>query len=201
MWSDEIMARAVIKGYDILLTIDMQILADNAAKTKYNVLTATQNILNKTSYKEPIILQEYTICFQITEESKTKENKYGDTRQEWIKISRKIDPTTEVSKTRIRKKLSKSDLDDVTRDPEDWITKLELLRGSLKKMVVIVYCVEMMTHIMSNLPEEYKKIVENLEDEVDDNIYPLTIERICDKLLSKYDQKNEQSETKTSREY
>ena len=59
----------------------------------------------------------------------------------------------------------------------------------------------MMTHIMSNIPEEYKKIVENLEDEVDDNIYPLTIERICDKLLSKYDQKNEQSETKTSREY
>ena len=141
MWSDEIMARAVIKGYDILLTIDMQILADNAAKTKYNVLTATQNILNKTSYKEPIILQEYTICFQITEESKTKENKYGDTRQEWIKISRKIDPTTDVSKTRIRKKLLKSDLDDVTRDPEDWITKLELLRGSLKKLVVIVYCV------------------------------------------------------------
>ena len=50
-------------------------------------------------------------------------------------------------------KFAKSELDDVTRDPEDWITKLEFLRGDLQKLGVIINDVEIMTHIMSNLLE------------------------------------------------
>ena len=57
------------------------------------------------------------------------------------------------SKTRLRKTFAKSELYDVTRDPEDWITELELLRGDLRKLVVIIDDMEMMTHILSNLPE------------------------------------------------
>ena len=45
----------------------------------------------------------------------------------------------------------------------------------------------MMTHILSNLPEEYQTIVEILEDELDDKDYPLTIERIHDNLSVKFD--------------
>ena len=59
----------------------------------------------------------------------------------------------------------------------------------------------MMTHILSNLPEEYQTIVKVLEDEVDDDNDPLTIERIHDKLLVRYDQKNEQLWPITSSEY
>ena len=58
----------------------------------------------------------------------------------------------------------------------------------------------MMTHILSNLPEEYQAIVEILEDDLDDEDDPLTIERIPDKILVKFDQMNEQSEPRTSRE-
>ena len=68
------------------------------------------------------------------------------------------------SNTRLQNKFAKCELDDVTRDPEEWITDLELFRGYLLKLGVIIDDVEMMTQILSNLPEEYKNIFENIED-------------------------------------
>ena len=59
---------------------------------------------------------------------------------------------------------------------------------------------EIMTHILSNLPESYKNILEILEDDLDYDNNPQTIDRIHDKLLVRYDQMNEQPETRTSRE-
>ena len=43
----------------------------------------------------------------------------------------------------------------------------------------------MMTHILSDLPEEYQIIVDILEEKWDDDNDPLTIERICDKIFMK----------------
>ena len=51
----------------------------------------------------------------------------------------------------------------------------------------------MMTHILSNLTEEYDNLVKNLEYELDDDIDMLTIERIWDKLSAKCDKMNAQS--------
>ena len=58
--------------------------------------------------------------------------------------------------------IRKSELYYATGDPEDCITEKELLRGDLKKLRVIINDVEMMTHIMFNLLEEYKNIVDNI---------------------------------------
>ena len=53
-------------------------------------------------------------------------------------------------------------------------------------MGFIVDDVEIMTYILSNLPEEYEKIIENLEDELDDDIDMFTIKNIWDKLSANY---------------
>ena len=132
------------------------------------------------------------VCFQIVEEAKTQANKYGDTRLAWIKLSRKFDPTTGYFKKILRNKISKCKLDDVTRNPEEWITQLELLRGDLRKLDVKIDGSEMMTHILSNLPEEYQNIVEILEYGLDDDSNTLNIKRIRDKLSVKFDRMNEQ---------
>ena len=87
------------------------------------------------------------------------------------------------SKTRLRKTFSKSELCDVTRDPEDCTIDIELLRGKFLKLVVIMYDVKIMTHIMHNLPEGYKSIAGTLEEKLDGNIYPLTIEIIQKQIL------------------
>ena len=100
---------------------------------------------------------------------------------------------TGASKTRLRKKFAKCELYGVTRDPEYWTTELELFRANLRKLGVIVDDAEMMTHIISNLPEEYENIVENLEDELDDDIAMLNIKIIWDKLSAKYNRMNTRS--------
>ena len=91
------------------------------------------------------------------------------------------------------KKFAKSELYDVTRDAEDWISELELLRGDLRKLGVIIDDAKMMTRILSNLPEEYKNIIENPKDELEEDIDTLTIERIQDKISAKYNRINELS--------
>ena len=55
-----------------------------------------------------------------------------------------------------------------------------------------------MTHILSNLLDEYQNIVEVLDDGLnyEDNI--LTIDRICDKILVKYHWMSKKSRPKTS---
>ena len=56
-----------------------------------------------------------------------------------------------------------------------------------------------MTHILSNLPEEYQTIVEFLEDELYDKYHPLTIERIREKLSVKFDRMNERFKKNSKR--
>ena len=71
-------------------------------------------------------MQEDTVCFQIIEEAKTKSNKYGDARIAWTKLPKKIEPTKDAPKIVLGKKFSKCKLDDLTRNPEEWITYIDL---------------------------------------------------------------------------
>ena len=116
-----------------------------------------------------------------------------------MKISRNFESTTGASKTRLHKKFGKCKLDEVTRNPEEWIIEIELIRLYLKNTNVHLDDLEMMTHIILNLPEEYQTMVEILEYKSDDDSKPLTIERIRDKLSVKFDQMNKKSRPRTSR--
>ena len=78
----------------------------------------------------------------------------------WTEFSRKFEPTTGAPKTILCKKIARYKLDEVTRNPEELITELELLREDLQKMDIYIDNSEMMTHILFNLPEEYHTIVE-----------------------------------------
>ena len=98
-----------------------------------------------------------------------KSNKYRDLKKVWVNISRKFEPTTGTSKTKLRKIYAMCKLDDVTRDPKEWITEIELFRVDLQNLDVHIDDSEMMTHILSNLPEAYYNIVEILEDNLDDD--------------------------------
>ena len=65
-----------------------------------------------------------TVCVHIVEESVTKELTNGCNLRACEKLNKKFQPTIGASKTRLRKKFAKCELDDVKRDPEDWITEL-----------------------------------------------------------------------------
>ena len=67
------------------------------------------------------------------------------------------------------------------------INQLELLRGELQKLLVIIDNVKMMNHIISNLPRQYENIVKNLEYKLDDKIDMLMIKIIWGKKTAKSD--------------
>ena len=73
--------------------------------------------------------------------------------------------------------MAKWKIDDITRNPKEWITEIKLIRGDLKKLDWHIDDSEMMTHILSNLPEEYHTIMEILEDKLDGKFTPLTIDK------------------------
>ena len=129
------MARGVIKGHHVLLTGAKKILEYDADKTEDKEFSALE-LLNFTAYNELIISQEDMVRFQIVGEAKTKANKYGATRQYWMKLSRKPESTTGAYNTRIRNKFAKCEIYDVTRNPEEWTTKIKLLIGDLCKIHV-----------------------------------------------------------------
>ena len=78
------------------------------------------------------------MCFQTVEELVNKDSPNGSALVAW---DRSIQEN-------ILQGICKSELDDVSRDPEYWITELELLRGDLQKMEVIIDDLEIIAHIM-----------------------------------------------------
>ena len=116
MWLRKSMSRTGIKGYHILITGDKNILVGDALKKIKSF--SELKLLNKTAYNNLILTQEDTFYFRIDEELETKANKYRNTRQAWINISRKFEPTTRASKITLRKKFSKLKPDGVTRNPK-----------------------------------------------------------------------------------
>ena len=72
-----------------------------------------------TVWNDLILAQEEMVWFHIVEESKVESNTYGYVIQTWMKL---------LIETRLSKKFAKFKLDDATRNPEEWGTKIELLR-------------------------------------------------------------------------
>ena len=129
----KLMARAGINKYDIVLRGTVKNLVDDVLK-KDQGYTAVLINLNNIVYNELILRQDDIVCFQIVEDLMSTEFPNGDMRKLWEKLSKKFKSTTEASKTRLQKKFSNSDLKDITSEPKNWITDLELLRDNLKNL-------------------------------------------------------------------
>ena len=145
------MEGAGIKGYYVLLTIYKTITDDDKDEIQDKEISELK-LINITAYNELIIAQEYTIWFQIIEEENLEDNKYGDTTLAWTTLSINFESITGASITRITKKFAKYELDDVTINPEEWITELKLHRRELQKLDVHIDDSEMMNLILSNIP-------------------------------------------------
>ena len=121
-------------------------------------MIAPLKIINKTAYNELILSQEDTVCFCIFDEEEIRDNKYGDKRIVWVKLTTKFYPTTRDYITRLRKKFAERELDNTTKNPKEWIAKLELIRGYLRNMDVYIDDTEIMTNILSNYMEATIKL-------------------------------------------
>ena len=68
-----------------------------------------------------------------------------------------------------------SALSSWNKDPEVWISKLEVIRKRLKKMSNEISNEDTMIHILNNLPQEFNMVVDAMERKLDDLVDPLTL--------------------------
>ena len=187
-WAKKFKTAATLRGYNIVLTE-----ADPKVPRQSKVLKDTDKELlrlrkaNDKAYCELILACHGDISFGIVEKSVTKDLPEGDANLAWKALKRRFDPKTSSSKLKLKKQFTNSSLTDWKKDPADWIMELEKIRTQLSGMKHVISDEDFMIHILANLPDEYESKVESLENDLDNEDDPLTLDRMSIELDAKYE--------------
>ena len=127
------------------------------------------------------------ISFGLVDESTSAVCLDGDAGKAWKKLKNRYKSQTSASKVKIMGQLHASRLTKKTKDPEVWITELEILRSRLKEMGTAVDDKFPILYILNNLPSEYDNVVDNLEERVDSELSLLGLEDVRQKRSEKFE--------------
>jgi hypothetical protein len=78
-----------------------------------------------------------------------------------------------------------SKLEDVSTDPDKWIQSLEILRQRLAILGHPVSKMDLIIHVMHNLPEEYGTTIEIIQNEIENA--DILFEKVKEKLRMKFE--------------
>ena len=170
-WAKKFMSAAALRGYNIILTE-----ADPKVPKQSKILLKLRKANQKTYY-ELILACHGDIAFGMVEKSVTKDLSDGDKNLAWNSLKRRFDPQTSSNKLTLNKKFTNSSWTNWKKDLADWITELEKIRTQLDIMGYVILDKDFMIHILANLPDEYKNKVESLENDLDNEDGPLTLDR------------------------
>ena len=112
----------------------------------------------------------------------TKDLPDGDANLAWDSFKRRFYPQTSSNKLKLKKKFTNSSLTNWKKDPADWITKSEKIRTQLYRMGHIISDENFMIHILANLPEVHKSKIKSLENDLDNEDEPLTLDHMSVEL-------------------
>ena len=110
--------------------------------------------VNEKAYNNLILVCSGEIGCSIVDEPVTNELPDGDAELAWRESQRRFEQDTSADKVKLKKEFNASKLSSWNKDPEIWISKLEVIRKRLKKMSNEISDEDMMIHILNNLPEE-----------------------------------------------
>ena len=92
----------------------------------------------------------------------------------------KHEPSNTLSLIAVKKEFALCALTDSSQDPDVWLHDLERKRQILGTMGHQVSDVDLIIHIINNLPEDYKNLIENLESKIDNGL--LDLEKLKNRL-------------------
>ena len=178
VWSRKFLAVAEKRGYKKVLTGTLTISSDSTDEEKQ---------LGVNAYNDLLLAMTEGISFGLVDESTSSLCPDGDAAKAWKKLKARYESQTSASKVKIMGQLHASRLTKKSKDPEVWISELEILRSRLNEMGTTIEDEFLILHILNNLPSEYDNVVENLEERVDSVINPLGIEDVRQKLSEKFE--------------
>lgn len=170
------MARARRLGYKDLLEgkIDVPTLTEyDAVRTKSNKNSDEKYLVNRWKNNErafeDLLLsidgQSKTgkVAFNLVDNCITTDQPDGNCKLAWDRLINKYAPKTAPSYIQLKKDFANSKLKSVDSDPDEWITELESLRSEMNRVTITgksdMTDVDLIIHILSNLPEEYEVAV------------------------------------------
>jgi hypothetical protein len=174
MWSRKFLARATMRKYNDVLLGTLKTPQEPAAGIQESMeetkvrLAKEEEVKTKNSagYVELLMAMTDEISFAIVDEAKNEEFPGGDLAKAWKGLMDTFEPSTASTKVMLKKQFYSTKLSDAGRDPDEWITELELLRQRLKSLKVHVDDEDLVIHILNNLPKEYDSLVESIEEDL-----------------------------------
>ena len=194
VWEEKFMAKANSKGYRKVLLGTQIVPKDD---DNFDETTAEGKILkkardaNELAYTDLILSIDGStangrVAFNLVRLSKTKDLTYGDARMAWSRLQNKFATKSAPSLMALKKEFTNSRLSKKSEDPDVWMSTLEDLRIKMESQGSNMTDVDFMIHILNNLPSVYEVSQAKLEDRLNDEIDPLTIEEIRTELNLKY---------------
>lgn len=211
IWSKKFLAQANRKGYKKLLTgaevipTESEYTAAAGGSTDAEKLTVKLWQLNELAFEEILLsingqTKQGKIAFNLVDNCSTAEQPEGNCKIAWERLVHKYAPKTAPSYIQLKKDFANSKLASVDTDPDEWMTDLECLRSEMNKVQIPgktdMSEVDLIIHILSNLPEEYEVAVSELEEKLKNTSTPLSIETVREKLNSRYERMTKNAEAK-----
>lgn len=178
-WSRTFLARANIRGY-MKIIVGKWIVTDEDPAVELE----KHSEKNGMAYAELLISCQPDAIFGIVDNARSERYPDGDARVAWSDICSKFEPNTKTALVATKLEFSKSKLASANTDPDEWMKEIESLRRRLEVMGSKMEDVDVVVHIINNLPTEYNTMIETLEGELD--LGNLTLGKLKERLRAKY---------------
>ena len=211
IWSRKFLAQANRKGYKKLLSgataipTESEYTAAAGGSTDAEKLTVKLWQLNELAFEEILLsingqTKQGKIAFNLVDNCTTAEQPECNCKISWERLVHKYAPKTAPSYIQLKKDFTNSKLASVDTDPDEWMTDLECLRSEMNKVTIPgktdMSEVDLIILILSNLPEEYEVAVSELEEKLKNTSTPLSMEKVREKLNSRYERITKNAEAK-----
>ncbi len=124
------------------------------------------------------------VPFSLVNEAKTDALPNGDARLAWKALKDKYQKENAASKIELKKQFTQKIMKN-GQDPDEWFMELDHLRNSLQAMNSLIQDEDYITHILSNLTDEYSELVTVLEGELE----VLTVDKLKERVRGFYRRK------------
>ncbi len=105
------------------------------------------------------------MCSELNKNCKCDDFPEENTNLPWQLQVKKYKPHTVPKLLELKKEFNNNCLEDMSEDPDEWITELESLQVQMDTIDILSKMINhnSMIHIMNSLPEQCVPIVDNLE--------------------------------------
>ena len=116
--------------------------------------------LNHLAYNALIHLINDDVSFNAVDTAFSERYPEGCAKLAWTRLVTRWEPSTLTTVFELETEFSRSKLENVSRNPEEWVTELEYLQHKITDLGGSMSKERLLGHILTNLPAEYDSTVE-----------------------------------------